>query len=507
MWYPSEIQNQTMRNLFNRCRNRMRLSMYRTRNPIEVNDIWYPLSFLLAPGGRTVEERDKHIGFRTIATPRNNTTIEGVEFMLDELADMKYPLNIIVINTINNKEVGDELYDYLKQDTSQTTALESYTTVLTQSPYHRTQLLYKELDDDDDGKIKTYYLFTNKMNDVAIGRLAGCICAHMDLFGEHTTNIATALIQGKQDLYETLITTFIEEASTAEHLEQMRRDLEQVCTYGTRRMEEHIRNTIRNKQDSINEYLRVLNNMYNELRKEQTRLIGIQHQGNGADELTEFLLGNINNITFTRLYDGYLYMRYRTPLLYWDEDMFKILRESSNSNPLHQNNEEKQWLIDDIFIKRNVVLWFDSAFRYNLAGMRFERRILENEFNDVPAAKGLPNPHHYYYNCWGDNEPAIITAQNKGDNVIAFAQIFAAIAGINLSDNIVLNRFINDMWRDFKNVPCLEIKETNEFISINTYYRRCREAQRAAQQIARTTTPTQPEPEPTQPEDNWFDDL
>ena len=133
MWYPSEIQNQTMRKLFNRCRNRMRLSMYRTRNPIEVNDIWYPLSFLFAPGGRTVEERDKYIGFRTIATPRNNTTIEGVDFMLDELADMKYPLNIIVINTINNKEVGDELYDYLKQDTSQTTALESYTVTLSQN--------------------------------------------------------------------------------------------------------------------------------------------------------------------------------------------------------------------------------------------------------------------------------------------------------------------------------------------------------------------------------------
>ena len=137
MWYPSEIQNQTMRNLFNKCRNRMRISMYRTRNPIEDNDILYPLSFLFAPGGRTVEERDKYIGFKTIATPRNTTAGEGVNFMLGELAEMQmlYPLNIVVINTINNKEVGDALYEYLKQDILQATVLESYTTVLTQSPF------------------------------------------------------------------------------------------------------------------------------------------------------------------------------------------------------------------------------------------------------------------------------------------------------------------------------------------------------------------------------------
>ena len=486
MWYPSEIQNQTVRNLLNRCRNRMRISMYRTRNPIEVSDILYPLSFLFAPGGRTVEERDKYIGFKTIATPRNTDAEEGVASMLCELAEMQYPLNIVVINTINNKEVGDELYNYLKQDTSQATALESYTTVLTQTPYHRTQLLYEELDAGDGGKIKTYYLFTNKMNDVAIGRLAGCICAHMDLFGEHTTNIATALIQGKQDLYETLITAFIEDASVSEHLEQMRRDLEQVGTYGARRMEERIRNTIRNKQDSIDEYLRVLNNMYNELREEQTRLIGVQHQGNGADELTEFLLGNINNITFAKLYNGYLYMRYRTPLLYWDADVFKILREATNRNPMHPDNDAKQQLIDDIYDTGKVTLWFDSGFRYNLVNNGIEHIKIEINFIDAPTAKGLPNPHHYYFDCWGDNASMIAQAQSRGDNVVALAQVFAAIAGLNLSDSIVTNKFVNEMFDTHSRVKCLEIKETNELISIEEYFRRYQEARRRS---AQTDTP------------------
>lgn len=496
MWRPSEIQNNFVQQAFSKCRSRMRISMYRTRNPIEIPDILYPFSFLFVPGGRSDADQNKYVGFKTMATPRNMNAEDGVSELLSELEGMTYDLNIIVINTINNKEVGDAFYEYLKQTGA--TPLEQYTTVLTQSPYHRTQLVYDAETHSDGRVLNNYYLFTNKMNDIAIARLAGCMCAYMYLFGENTGDIATALIQGKQTHYETVIATITEALVDEAFRERLLETLTQASVYGKQRIINRLRSNIDSKQENINSYIRQLNQYYADLNDLQTRLLGAQHTASDEDEFNEFLTANADKITYAKLTNGYIYMRYRTPLLYWDEDVFKILRESSNSNPLHHDNEEKQWLIDDIFIKRNVVLWFDSAFRYNLAGIGFDRRILENEFGDVPAAKGLPNPHHYYYNCWGDNEPAIIAAQNKGDNVIAFAQIFAAIAGINMSDNVVLNKFINDMWRDFKNVPCLEIKETNEFISIDTYYRRCREAQRAA----RTTTPTQ-----AQPEDNWFDDL
>lgn len=463
-----------MRQAFINCRTRMRIQMYRTRNPIGVSDILFPFSFLFVPGGRTDEEQNSYIGFKTIATPRNVSIEDGIRNMLDEI-EMSYILNIIVINTINNKEVGDALYEHLKE--AGATTLENYTTVLTQSPYHRTCLMYEEITHPEGIVTKKYYLFTNKMNETAIARLAGCMCSHMSLFGASTEAIATALIQGKQTQYETNITAIAEAAMNDAFREQIIGTLSQASAYGRQRIINRLERKISNKQESINTYLNQLKQLYIELKDMQARLLGAQHTASDEDELNAFLIANADKITYANLIDGYIYMRYRTPLLYWDEDVFKILRESSNNNPLHNANEERQWLIDDIFINRNVVLWFDSAFRYNLASTGFGYINLENDFSDVPSKKGLPNPHHYYYNCWGDNEPAIIEAQSKGDNVIAFAQIFAAIAGINLSDNIVLNRFINDMWRNFKNVPCLEIKETNELISINTYYRRRREAQ------------------------------
>lgn len=478
MWYPSEIQNNIVQQAFNKCRNRLRISMYRTRNPIEVSDILYPFSFLFIPGARSDADQNRYVGFKTIATPRNVSVEDGIGTMIDEM-EMPYILNIIVINTINNKEVGDGLYEYLKE--AGATPLDNYTTVLTQSPYHRTQLLYEDKTDAAGNGTKNYYLFTNKMNDIAIARLAGCICAHMDLFGESTGDIATALIQGKQAQYETVIATITEALVNEAFRTQLTETLTQAGAYGRQRIISRLQNQIDSKQNQVNSYLRTIQEHYESIRELRERLLGAQHTSGSEDEFSAFLTANADKITYAKLMDGYIYMRYRTPLLYWDEDVFKILRESSNSNPLRPNDAAKQQLIDDIFNTRRVVLWFDSAFRYNLANTGFERRILENEFNNVPTAKGLPNPHHYYYNCWGDNEPRIIDAQSKGDNVIAFAQIFAAIAGINLSDNIVLDKFIRDEWSAFRRIKCLELKETNEFISIEAYYARYHEAQQMTQ--------------------------
>ena len=469
MWNINESQNPTVRRAFTKCRNRMRLSMYRTRNPLDIDDVIYPFSFLFIPGARTQQERDKYIGFKTISTPRNVTDADGVAYLVDELDSMAYTINFIVVNTINSKEVGDAFCTYLKSTGA--TQLDQYTIVLTQSPYHRVQMLHQTYTQNEQ-TINNYYLFTNKMNDIAIARFAGCVCSHMNLFGEFNSALATALVQANQAQYETVVASFADIALQESIKQQMLETLSRVGSYGTERVIQRLQNSVHSKQADIQHYLDAISSMYTELRELQTQLLGAQHQSSNSNELTEFLTANLNNITYANLRDGYLYMRYNTPLLYWDEDVFKILRESSNGNPMRPTNRAKQQLIDDIFSTRKVTLWMDSGFRYNLSHCGFNYITMENEFNEVPAAKGLPNPHHRYYNCWGDNEPMIAQAQGKGDNVIALAQIFAAIAGINLSDNIVLRRFIEDMLSDYKFVPCLQIKDTGEFITIQEYYNR-----------------------------------
>ena len=470
MWSLASEQSNIVRESAQRCRNRLRVNTYRTRNPLETVDILFPLSFLFVPGARTQAEMNKNIGFKTISTPRGVTNAEGLAIILEELSAMTFDLNIIVVNTINNKEVGDEYCEYLK--TTGATVLSDYTVALTQSPFHRVQMVYEEVTQNE-RLLKNYYLFTNKMNDVAVARLAGCMCAHMNLFKESTRQIANALLSGNQASYSELVTQYAATATAELFKEQLKNTLEQMQGYGSARTVRRLERSIQTKQNDIESYNNALKTQYDELRNLRRRLLAVQHEAEHETELKEFLTANENNITYARLADGHLYMRYRTPLLYWDEDIFNILRNSTNSNPIKQGNAEKQQLIDDIFSTRKVTLWLDSGFKYGLDGDEsFAHRYMEHEFNDVPPAKGLPNPHHYYYNCWGDNEPAISRAQYEGNHVIAFAQIFAAIAGINLSDNTVLRRFVEDMLEQFRNTPCLELNDTHELISISEYYRR-----------------------------------
>ena len=324
MWNTGEFSNDVVRHAFVRCRQRMRASFYRTRNPLDLTNTIYSMNFLFVEGGRTADERNEYFNFKTIATPRNVDTETGVGYLLTELEQLARKLNIIIINTINNKEVGDVFAESLVADGAQ--HLTDYTVPLTQSPYHRVGLVYEEVVTDDNEVRKYYYLFTNKMNNVVASRLAGCICAHMNLFGDYTERIASALLQENQGAYEYLVAEFHNANLSNVHRTATQRVLEQVAGYGNRRVEEQLRSRIEHKQNDIAAYVRNITAMYSDLREMQTRLLGLQHNSGNENEVTQFLLANLDKITFARLSDGFIYIRYRTPLLYWDEDVFRTLR-------------------------------------------------------------------------------------------------------------------------------------------------------------------------------------
>ena len=86
--------------------------------------------------------------------------------------------------------------------------------------------------------------------------------------------------------------------------------------------------------------------------------------------------------------------------------------------------------------------------------------------------KGIPNPHHKYYNCWGDNEPEIQCALADRKLDIAYAQIITAMVGINISDTAVMSKFVENELYTYRNVKCLRVKDTGEIITITEYKQR-----------------------------------
>lgn len=87
--------------------------------------------------------------------------------------------------------------------------------------------------------------------------------------------------------------------------------------------------------------------------------------------------------------------------------------------------------------------------------------------------KGIPNPHHKYYNCWGDNQSNIVRALVDKDYITAITTAFAATSGLNISDTAVMEKFVNDeLPYRYSDTPCLKNTATGELITINTYKRR-----------------------------------
>ena len=90
----------------------------------------------------------------------------------------------------------------------------------------------------------------------------------------------------------------------------------------------------------------------------------------------------------------------------------------------------------------------------------------------VRDLKGMFNPHHYYYNCWGDNQSLITRALSEHDYITAILQAFAAIAGINVTDTAVITQFVEREIPEFRNTPCIKVNTTNELITFTEYSRR-----------------------------------
>lgn len=468
MWDLTQINSQAVREAVQKSRSYTVYRMYRTRTPLTLSQIQYAMSFLYTHETSDITTPCK-VFFKTVATPRDVELNDGVDTLaattIDEHVD-NIPYNFFVINTINNKEVGEAFVEYLTARGAE--RLTEYRTTLTQSPYHRTELLYSI-----DGEHIKYYLFTNKMNDEIVNRLAGCVCKHLNhMFGEYNEQIAAALLNANQQEYERLVQAHYDATFADRQREQLLEAISLAATQGFERQKQALEQELRNKQNAINRYLDNLSAVYDEQRELQIRFAGLLTNGANDEELKEFLMHNIDNITFAKVSEDNLYLRYRTPLMYWDEDIYKILRESSNRNAVTEQSAARKQLLDDIFINRTVTLWLDSGVEYSLTHVHHKHVNVNRYFDNTPSLKGLPNPHHYYFDCWGDNAASIREAQARGDNVFALAQVFAAIAGINIADNVVFNKFVNTMLCDFEETPCLEIKETKEMLTISQYLQR-----------------------------------
>lgn len=97
-----------------------------------------------------------------------------------------------------------------------------------------------------------------------------------------------------------------------------------------------------------------------------------------------------------------------------------------------------------IFLDEELILQFseevvlDFANKTVAAGQDYANRLID--FNNT-----IPNPHHWYFNCWGNYKTQLMRMIADCNLEGAFYTIKNAIGSINFTDGAVLNRFKNIM--------------------------------------------------------------
>jgi hypothetical protein len=140
---------------------------------------------------------------------------------------------------------------------------------------------------------------------------------------------------------------------------------------------------------------------------------------------------DVNSITTS---DQIIRYRCSSPLLAYDKDAANMVY---NRHILGKTNDKLDKLFKLMFIDEKVILSFDQLIKIKFVTGQIDAR-LTNNFNEC-----IPNPHHYYYNCWGNYGPTITKLIHEYKLEEMFYQIKAAMGSLNFLDNPVITRFIN----------------------------------------------------------------
>lgn len=217
-------------------------------------------------------------------------------------------------------------------------------------------------------------------------------------------------------------------------------------------------NTIRQYEDSIRTY-------YRELKDLRMRKLGLESALEEENDLLVFLK-SCRTISNIRVTDDCVLFTNVQPVVMYDKKEFELSRFRSNPN----YRTEPAWkfdLLEDIFLNNKYTLYFEDCVKVNLEN--YSVNIRKTDYRDHSRMEGIPNPHHYYYNCWGEHKTYFSESLSRGDVVQLLNQIMAAVSGINFADSTVVSKFIKEELGDYYLVKCLVNNETKERMSIFDY--------------------------------------
>lgn len=245
-------------------------------------------------------------------------------------------------------------------------------------------------------------------------------------------------------------------ASIEEMLEALERAAEQKRRERIKAVLESLpNNALQIAQDEVarrrsryDEQLRILKDYEEQMIEAENKCYAIKY---GEETVNEAVKVLINSLAHKIKYIAYrsreqrLYLIADNVLQFFDGKKLNTYlrnpRSTLSMSPVYIQN-----LLIETFVKRSVKLHMTVGFAINTVSGDITRVDLEDisqsELIDADR-KGIPNTHHRYFNCWGDNRNLVVKAIRDGKLADAIMIAYAATAGINLSDTPVFTKLLD----------------------------------------------------------------
>lgn len=462
---------------------KLRLNRYRSRTdvtPEHINSayMWQKLPIIIDdpehPGCQklSTEHRNQSGLYRTSAVPRGMSEEDALTACLNTIADVQggygWTFKYLMFNTGTAAAATERLKNWLDSQAGYSTM--DVATLITSSPTHKINM-YKCVA----GNETTYIALNNLDTPSVVFKIATAIMLDMNMFGDATQKFAEAWLTGNGDAIYTVVNEYFAEYKANEELNRRTRAIDELYKAMTANRAKEFRDRI----DNINYEMQQLFSRIDEYSRDLDRVKGeyllytLEDEDSKGTDLKNFIQNCGDKISYINFTDNKLYISYVSKLIYFEPDLLKRYFDSSRSNCVKEAPDYIKQLLKDIFFENKYELLLETAFLLDIRTHSIywkESFSLRNCYYNM--LKGIPNPHHKYYNCWGDNQSNIVRALVDKDYITAITTAFAATSGLNIADTAVMEKFIRDELYRYTETPCLKNTATGEVITINTYKRR-----------------------------------
>lgn len=455
---------------------RARIDRYRSRTTVTADHIntaysWTTMDRIENDNLVASESTLKYITRPLARAVDTEEAFTNARDIIENLQTFTYTRTLCIINTSTNAAAAERLQEYM--GTTAYTEL-NVRTLVTSTPNHKIRV-YKYTQDS-----RYYYVILNNVDTPeVVFKLSAAILLHENYFGDATATFVEAYHAGDESKVNAAVVQYFAEFNAHAQERAINNAINNMATALTQgRDNEYLRKIERaqtaldNLYTNIQEHAKILNEY-----KAEYLMYKLTDENSKVNELTQFLMSTKNNLAHIKFSNNRLDLVYSTPLLYWESEMVRRYFESSRNNVMNTAPEHVQHLLKDLFINNTHTLLIQSGATLDLARgtINFLNPTAVLNVMTLGELNGMFNPHHYYYNCWGDNQSLISRALVDHDYVTAILQTFAAIAGINMTDTAVITRFIERELNEFNSTKCIKVNETGEIIAPAEYYRRLTE--------------------------------